>query len=607
MRRLLGPQLIASVTLGIGVLVACGSDGNVDDQNPGMDSDGGEGGSSGSFMNGDSSAEGGKGPSKGPGLNGGSGKGCTKATDCPPGSNEECISGVCGCPPYSLSCGGVCLVTANDPKHCGGCGPCMAGQVCAANHCNAAGGAGGGCLPGTAACNGACVDRDTDNHNCGASCTDCTATGKVCLNGSCGSNPNGTFNRTDPTACLGGGPPIFVDPGGGSTCVGNLAQVSFNWGIGSCHQISSGSSIYVDGFNSLSGGYDPAKPQLGGGVGANATFHDDGAANIWGDLWASNTVGPKSGGNPTNGTVILTSANDVHHDLYCGGNLDGTPKVDDKAYTVGSGGVSGPASPPIHVASVKPPVNCKPIDIAGIVAAHATANDNGNVTPMLTAGILMGGGAPSRIDLPCGNFYFTGISQPTTIVAHGRTAIYIEGNISAGGDLKFTLDPTAELDIFVTGTITTGASLTIGSANYPALTRVYVGTTGSFTVQSGAIYGANIWAANAAVTWESSSDYFGSIIVGSLDNQAEAKVHQDTAILKAGLTCPQPGGGGGTGGMSGPGTLPDGGIAPTTCNACTDCGNQACLPGGTCGACGPGADCCAPLICQNGSCVLAVR
>jgi hypothetical protein len=390
-------------------------------------------------------------------------------------------------------------------------------------------------------------------------------------------------------------------------CVGNLAQVSFNWGIGSCHQIGSSSSIFVDGFNSLVGGYDPANPMVGGGVGANATINDDGAANMYGDLWASNTAGPRGGGGPiTSGTVMLTSAKDVHHDLYCGGNLSGGPTVDDKAYVVGTGQVSGPANPATKVPSVKQAVNCTPIDINAIVANRAGSNnDNNNVTPALAPDILTKGGAPARIDLPCGNFYFTGITQPTTIVAHGRTAIYIQGNISAGGDLKFTLDPTAELDVFVTGTVTTGSSLSIGSANYPALTRVYVGTTGSFTVQSGAIYGANIWAANAHVIWESATDYFGTIVVGDLDNQSDARLHQDTAILSAGQTCPQPGSMGG--GPTGPGKLPDGGIAPTGCTTCTDCGNQACLPSGQCGACTTSAECCAPLVCSNGVCVVSVN
>jgi hypothetical protein len=492
------------------------------------------------------------------------------------------------------------VVTANDPNHCGGCSACAGGKVCAANSCL------GSCLPGTQNCNGSCVDQSTDEKHCGASCTDCTATGGVCVGGTCRTNSTGDFKRTDPNACVGGGPPIYVNPGSRETCVGNLAQVSFNFGIGSCHGISTSDSIYVDGFNSLAGGYNPAKPQLGGGVGANASYNDDGATNIYGDLWGF--------------TGISTSARDIHHDLYSGGNVSGSPTVDDKAFIVGSGGVSGPANPATKVTSIKQPVNCTPIDVAGIVAARATNNDDANVTPALTPDILSKAGAPAQIDLPCGNFYFTGITQPTTIVAHGRTAIYVQGNIGAGGPLKFTLDPTAELDIFVTGTVTAEAALSIGSVNYPALTRVYIGSS-SFDVQDGATYGANIWAANAHTIWESSTDYFGTIVVGSLDNEDSIKLHQDTAILSAGRTCPQPGSNGAPDGGStsssssggppppppGPGTLPDGGIAPTGCTTCTDCGNQACLPGGQCGACTSDSQCCAPLICgTGGTCIVAV-
>jgi hypothetical protein len=38
------------------------------------------------------------------------------------------------------------------------------------------------------------------------------------------------------------------------------------------------------------------------------------------------------------------------------------------------------------------------------------------------------------------------------------------------------------------------------------------------------------------------------------------------------------------------------------CGTCKDCGNQACV-NGTCGSCTTNADCCAPLICQGGTCV----
>jgi len=50
---------------------------------------------------------------------------------------------------------------------------------------------------------------------------------------------------------------------------------------------------------------------------------------------------------------------------------------------------------------------------------------------------------------------------------------------------------------------------------------------------------------------------------------------------------------------------PDAGAPPTGCASCLDCQGQACI-NGTCGACTNSSQCCAPLVCQNGSCVTII-
>jgi len=52
---------------------------------------------------------------------------------------------------------------------------------------------------------------------------------------------------------------------------------------------------------------------------------------------------------------------------------------------------------------------------------------------------------------------------PLTIAAHARTAIYIDGDVVSSAQLAFVLDPTAELDIFIAGTIKASQTLVIGS------------------------------------------------------------------------------------------------------------------------------------------------
>jgi hypothetical protein len=282
----------------------------------------------------------------------------------------------------------------------------------------------------------------------------------------------------------------------------------------------------------------------------------------------------------------------VDHDAFVTGAISGNMTV------------KGTLHHPVPVAS---PCNCDPIPVAALVTGHKTNNDNNNVTPPLDPNLFTGAG-PARVDLPCGNFYLTGITRSGTIVAHGRTGLFIDGNINVNG-FELTVDPTGELDIFVNGAVLSTGSFTLGSANWPALTRMYIGTSGTFDIQSGLIIGANIWAGNANVLWESTSDMFGTLVAGDLDLVADFRAHQDNAILSAGDTCPKPpppGGGGDAGaGTDGGGSTGDGGIPPTPCTSCKDCGNQACSSDGVCGSCSTSGQCCPPLVCIGGTCRLS--
>jgi hypothetical protein len=310
---------------------------------------------------------------------------------------------------------------------------------------------------------------------------------------------------------------------------------------------------------------------------------------------------------------------EVRQALHLGGNIQASSpfSVDEGAYVTGT--VSGVTIDGglAHPASIPPPCDCSPsqlVPVAAIVAAHAPPN-NDDALIGIDPGVVASGGGPLRIDLPCGNYYLSGIktSNPLTIFAHGHTAIYIAGDVVAGSPLAFQLDPTATLDIFVSGTITTSQLLTIGSPNYPALCRLYVGGTAKLSFSQNANIGCNIYAADSAlVDWSATSAIYGSIFAGSFKASHDTVIHFDLGVLSAGSECPPPnggvprggdaGGGSGGGGDSGaPGN--DGGIGgPPVCSSCRDCANQACIQG-ACGSCVQNSDCCAPLHCQAGTCI----
>jgi hypothetical protein len=193
-----------------------------------------------------------------------------------------------------------------------------------------------------------------------------------------------------------------------------------------------------------------------------------------------------------------------------------------------------------------------------------------------------------RLDLPCGNYYLTNIAtaMPLTIAAHGRTALYIDGSVIPSAPISFVLDATAELDIFIAGTIRSSQTIVIGSPNYPALSRTYVGGTDKLSFSQDVRIGGEFYAANSQlVDWSANSEIYGSVFAGNFKASQRTTIHYDRGVLNAGRSCPPP--------------KPDGGVP--TCGSCEDCGNQACI-NGMCGACGSSADCCSPLECINGTC-----
>jgi hypothetical protein len=506
---------------------------------------------------------------------------------------QACVNGACVCPAYQSLCGGVCIPTSTDPKNCGGCGvTCTGALACSGGTCAS------GCLPGLDSCAGRCVDRQSDSQSCGACGKVCAAT-EGCVKGRC---ETAVVVGAGPTNCAGGGPPIAIAPAQGG-CLGDLAQTTFRWGLCSCKDVRVSDKLLVDAYDSRMGLYHPGG--LGGGVGANGGYEASASATIWGALWCAADTG-----------VDTKAPSDVKQQLRVGGPLHASDRFDvgDDAYVAGD--VSSSASITIGKAlhlpaaatlganvtygtlarepvTVAPPCDCQPqqlIPIADIVAAHR-APHNDDALLKLDPALYETRGAPGRLDLPCGNYYLTSISRSDalTIAAHGRTALYIDGDVHSSDALTFALDPGAELDIFIAGTIDASDKLTIGSPSYPALSRTYVGSPNGLRLSAGSRIGGNLYAANGPVTWSAGSDLYGSVYAGDFTASAETIIHYDRAVLATGLACTTP-----------PAPPPDAGVPG--CTSCKDCGNQACNAG-VCGACAASADCCAPLVCVDGTCV----
>jgi uncharacterized membrane protein YgcG len=540
-------------------------------------------------------------------------------------SGAQCLKGVCSCPTYQKACGGKCIQVVTDPANCGGCGvTCQGGEVCSAGACSAT------CLPGQTACDGTCVDLPTDSNNCGA-CGKACGAGQGCVFGACVKSHGATTGK----ACDGGGSPLLTPIGGKDTCLGALAQKTFSWALCSCTDIKNTSTLTTDAYDSTQGPYvAPGGP--GAGIGLNHDFSVYNALDISGSIWTSgalsNTTTIKVGQQLHVGQTLASyNLLDVTLDAYVGGDITATAPVN----------ISGTLHQPkgakksdqvnyttfvYEPVAVPPPCDCSAeqlIPVAAIVASHKTLNDNDTLS--IDADLLVTNNV-TRLDLPCGSFYFTGIAntQPMAIYVHGRTAIYIDGDVNAYNQLSFNLDPTAELDLFISGALHPTSSLAIGSPNYPALSRTYTGSPAT-TFNNEVTIGGFLYTAPGTLSITSPLTIYGGIFTGEADLYNALSIHYDGAVLAAGDSCAQPskggtGGSGGSGGSAGAGGSSAGGasggaagaggqvVPPPECTTCKDCGNQACNSG-TCGACKTNADCCAPLFCnpEIGKCVISYK
>jgi hypothetical protein len=591
------------------------------------------------------------------------------------GNGATCDSGTCTCPSSETMCGGACITTVTDPNNCGTCGNvCPAGKpLCVSNGCTKS------CPAPLTACGGKCSDTQDDNNNCGACGTKC-GPGMGCSAGTCVA---AITVGSPPAKCAGGPGPIISVPNGsgGSTCTGNLGATAFTFGVCSRTDIGPLShQLYTDAFDSTQGPYVAscttntdcgplrciqgntpcatsadctaitgdtcdfpikcvAGACAGGGVGVNGTASDSALMHVGGDFWVFGTVGESTKGDLVvsermldkfamsySHTATVYGAGFINGPWSAGGSSSMTlygllttqatcPPLASSTLTLNGGCVGNTAFP-----GFAPPCGSAAnlIPVKTIVNSFKASNDDAiiGITPATLSNVV----ATTRLDLPCGIYYFDSIQigKSTTIVVHGHTAIVVGGSIRISQQLILDLDPDATLDIFVGGVMNVSNNVTLGSPAYPRLSRMYFGDSsclGSGTLAPGQDYthccsglatgttcvsgGGNLsqaislsqggnfngllWAGYGTFSHSNPLEMYGSIFANSVQASGDTIVHYDNGIQHDGDDCPS------TQGVS--------------CEGCGDCDNQACV-GGKCGACTADTQCCPPLVCRGGACVL---
>lgn len=259
------------------------------------------------------------------------------------------------------------------------------------------------------------------------------------------------------------------------------------------------------------------------------------------------------------------------------------------------------------------------IDVKKIVRHYANPANNDNQLIDLHQDVLDNPATSLRIDLPCGVYYFNSINaaKPITIVVHGRTAIIVGGSIRISQEMIFDVEPDASLDIFAGGVLNVSNETTLGSPAYPRLTRLYLGDSGckgnsstlttgedftdccsgiamngtcingggnlaqAISLSQGGHFNGLLWAGYGTFTHSNPLEMYGSVFANYFDASGVTTVHYDNGAVQLGGEC-EP---------------------PTSCGSCKDCNNQACV-NGQCGSCSSDSQCCPPLVCKSGTCVL---
>jgi hypothetical protein len=457
--------------------------------------------------------------------------------------------------------------------------------------------------------------------------------------------------------CSGEGSVVII--GADNRCAGDVAEETFQFGVCTCESLDVQSSFTVDAFDSTAGAYGASLP--GGGVnvladghlGANGSLITSGKVDVAGGAYVSGdfSVGASStidqllyvDGSATQ----LNSSTSVGDDAYVSGNIDGRYHIAGDLYVPDDSTVDATTANRLAGTLVRQPVpsilpcpcgDGQVLDVASIVDFGRRRNDNDLEEAPLDPDLFTDGNGPSELRLPCGRWYLRGIRQQgsLTIVAEGRTVLYVDGDLAVDGSLTLALEDGAEFDVFVSGSLSVTAAARLGERSAPSRVRTYVGGGGDIAFTASSELGGNLYAPNSAVSFGASAAVFGALFARTAAFTGSAQVHFDRAIRSAGAACEEPedpvegGLDAGADASADPdgGVDPDAGIVdtgtdvgaadgaspdagePTGCTLCSDCtGGLGCVieSGASVGQCAPcqsDLDCCAPNRCLSGQCTL---
>jgi len=525
---------------------------------------------------------------------------------CP--TDASCKNGTCECPDYQTYCPGqnACVNTTVDQDNCGSCGnQCDYSQdeVCNGGQCVDVTTV--GCPDQTEYCSSAdqCVDKDTNENHCGACGNSCGA-GEGCASGVCA--PKVQLSGA-PQKCQGKDPAIdvgFTQNNNKQKCTGRVAKTTFKWALCSCDDVNLMNNYLVDAFDSKKGPYVPGG--YGGSIGSNGKY-TMAKGQVYGSQWSSG--GGLDNTNPgqmriyqkqyLDGPASYDNSAVIADDAFVNGDVTGdgagvnyqSDLTVPSQYTVGNSvSVTGSTNRPANDTTIN--TVCKrcqqsqQIPIAQIVDNHRNNNDNSTIG--LKKDALVQPGGARVLELPCGTYFLNEIDvdDKVTILATGRTALFVDGDLVSNDFITIRAARDAEIDVFVDGKVDLQNEARIGAPAFPALHRFYV--SDRWTSSNNTALGAYVYAIDGGVSLMNNGEVYGGLYTQNLTTMNNTEIHYDREVLQQDRKCCKKSG--------------------ASCSGDSDCCKSLICGNGTCGcvqeggACSSDSDCCSGRSCSMGTC-----
>ncbi len=340
------------------------------------------------------------------------------------------------------------------------------------------------------------------------------------------------------------------------SCGSAVAARTFSSALCSCEDTNVAGFLRTRSFRSQSGG---AAELLGGNVGVNRNYLTGGFADVGGSFVVAGSRDVIFGGFLQTGGDLRFNPDfdvagfvDVGNDAWLGGELRAVGSIDvtgDLHRAQGSGffglallRVGG--SQQTGDVVVPSPCGCEPdqlLDVAGLVAEARTRNDNAAIgLDPHALDLVVGLG--NIITLPTGRFYVHQIAGAGAlgIRATGKVALFVDDDFVAGGLFRVSVDPGAELDIFVKDNMVLAGAAVLGDPARPSATRFYVGGTGDIAVAGINAFAGNLYAPTANILVGGIGRVFGSLFGKNIISAGFLDVGYDQSIREGGEGCPPP-------------------------------------------------------------------